>query len=651
MNRTADPISRLSRTLALLLVCWCSLIHAQVPHQLNYQGYLTNPSGAAINNASLSLTFKLYTVASGGTELYGETQSVIVINGIFNALIGSVAPLTLAFDQPYFIGISAGGDTEMTPRQPLAASPYAIRSASSESLAATALIAASNLPATQLLPTVACATNQIPQWNGSAWICATVSSGSGSGTVSNVATGAGLTGGPISTTGTISIAPGGVTAAMLASNLSLGGTTTGTFSGPLTGNVTGNVSGSAASANTATTATTALFSAAPWVTSGSNLYYNAGSIGIGTANPQVPLEVITTAGTGNAFEVTSLGGAPAIYGRRANGTTAAPSNVQLGNTVAVFAARGYGASAYGSFTGYMDFQATENWTNTAQGTRLRFFTPASGSNSPQQRMVIDHNGNVGIGATIPGSTLTVAGTIESTSGGVKFPDSTLQTTAATKTAYQNVKVVAKSGGDFTTISAALAAITDNTATNRYLVYVAPGTYTEQVTMKPYVDIEGAGELPTRINFASFPSANSGTVLGASNAELRFLTVENTGGPGNAIAIYNNLASPRLTHVTLSLPGGNASYGIISDTSSMTLNNVIITGASSGITNNTGSGIVRIINSQISGSAFTLAQSAGYTTTVVTSQLSGGGAIFNSGGSVTCVFSYGSSYAALNAACL
>jgi len=39
-------------------------------------------------------------------------------------------------------------------------------------------------------------------------------------------------------------------------------------------------------------------------------------------------------------------------------------------------------------------------------------------------------GNVGIGDPNPSEKLTVAGTIESTSGGVKFPDGTTQTTAA-----------------------------------------------------------------------------------------------------------------------------------------------------------------------------------------------------------------------------
>ena len=65
------------------------------------------------------------------------------------------------------------------------------------------------------------------------------------GTVTRVVAGTGLTGGPISTIGGLSVASFGVTAALLAPNLSLGGTTDGNFKGPLTGNVTSNVVGNA----------------------------------------------------------------------------------------------------------------------------------------------------------------------------------------------------------------------------------------------------------------------------------------------------------------------------------------------------------------------------------------------------------------------
>jgi hypothetical protein len=125
--------------------------------------------------------------------------------------------------------------------------------------------------------------------------------------------------------------------------------------------------------------------------------------------------------------------------------------------------------------------------------------------------------------------------------------------------YRNVLVVARSGGDFRAVQKALNSITDNSPTNRYLVWVAPGTYTETVTMKQYVDIEGAGEMVTRIVNAG--GANSATLLGASNAELRYLTVESTSFPW-ATAILNANASPSMLHVTAisSLPTSDASSG-------------------------------------------------------------------------------------------
>lgn len=61
-----------------------------------------------------------------------------------------------------------------------------------------------------------CTSGQIPKWNGTAWACA--ADANSGGTVTSVTTGSGLTGGPISTTGTIAIASGGVAFSHLAQN-------------------------------------------------------------------------------------------------------------------------------------------------------------------------------------------------------------------------------------------------------------------------------------------------------------------------------------------------------------------------------------------------------------------------------------------------
>jgi hypothetical protein len=69
---------------------------------------------------------------------------------------------------------------------------------------------------------------------------------------------------------------------------------------------------------------------------------------------------------------------------------------------------------------------------------LSFGTAGASASTPTERMRIDTSGNVGIGTATPNSPLTVAGRIESTSGGIKFPDGSTQTSAA-----NNAQVYAK----------------------------------------------------------------------------------------------------------------------------------------------------------------------------------------------------------------
>ena len=61
------------------------------------------------------------------------------------------------------------------------------------------------------------------------------------------------------------------------------------------------------------------------------------------------------------------------------------------------------------------------------GARYAFYDSDDLTN---ELLTIKGSGNVGIGTTSPSEKLTVVGTIESTSGGIKFPDGTTQTTAA-----------------------------------------------------------------------------------------------------------------------------------------------------------------------------------------------------------------------------
>jgi hypothetical protein len=101
------------------------MIWAAVPQTLSYQGVLRGADGDLVADGSYSLTFKLYDEAD--TELWSDAQPAVpVVKGIFNAILGSVMPLTLPFDEPYFLGVTVGAGDELTPRIPLTAAAYSL---------------------------------------------------------------------------------------------------------------------------------------------------------------------------------------------------------------------------------------------------------------------------------------------------------------------------------------------------------------------------------------------------------------------------------------------------------------------------------------------------------------------------------------------
>jgi len=105
--------------------------------------------------------------------------------------------------------------------------------------------------------------------------------------------------------------------------------------------------------------------------------------------------------------------------------------------------------------------------------------------------------------------------------------------------FTNIVNVATSGAAFTSIATAVASITDSSASNPYLVKVAPGIYDEsqQTQVPSFVRLEGAGAGVTvlRINLNGSFAAGAAVTL-SDDSLISGMTVRNTANAGNAIGI-------------------------------------------------------------------------------------------------------------------
>lgn len=114
----------------------------------------------------------------------------------------------------------------------------------------------------------------------------------------------------------------------------------------------------------------------------------------------------------------------------------------------------------------------------------------------------------------------------------------------------NTVKVTPGGATFQTIGAALASITDASLKKQYLITAGPGTYNEQVILKPYVYLHGSGVDQTFVTTAPVASddfMNRGTIVAASNSGIANLTASCLGGSwgGNSTALMAYGCTPFL----------------------------------------------------------------------------------------------------------
>jgi hypothetical protein len=188
-------------------------------------------------------------------------------------------------------------------------------------------------------------------------------------------------------------------------------------------------------------------------------------------------------------------------------------------------------------------------------------------------------------------------------------------------------------GDYLLLSFALASITDAGVNKPSVIKIAPGIYTETapVVLKDYVDVEGSGQDITTINCACSKnnfdaSAAAVSAVGAITAEIRHLTINNTGGGNqNGFGVYTN--------------------GVVTNGSFSMLH--VATTAIGGTLENFG-----VWNSSITGATYSIYNDSSSGAKVADTALVGGSAVKVAGtGVFTCVGVYNAAFVALGTSCV
>jgi hypothetical protein len=126
-------------TMELLFIVMMVLIaivaqSQNVPTTVSFQGYLSDKTTGDPLNGNFDMRFSLFDANSGGTELWFDDYSAVPVSkGLYTVILGDKKPISLAFNQPYYLQMKVGLETLDT-RLTLTSSGYSISSTNASNL-------------------------------------------------------------------------------------------------------------------------------------------------------------------------------------------------------------------------------------------------------------------------------------------------------------------------------------------------------------------------------------------------------------------------------------------------------------------------------------------------------------------------------------
>ena len=430
--------------LGLLITAGAS---AQVPEQINYQGYLADSAGNALTDP-VQVRFSLYGVETGGVPLWTDTLAIVPSQGLFTAPLGNpMNPFPVGlFDTPLYLGIQVETDAEMTPRVALTAAPYSNKAADAETVGGmTAASLDQSGDVATLATDVGAAQASLTQL---ATDVTTVQAGvdTNLSAIDQLQVDVGQAESDI----------GQLQSDLAATDADL--TTVENTLPTLQSRVTGTCSGGSSIRviNAAGTVTCELDDTGPWSVNANSTYVTSGNVGIGTSQPLATLMVDAPAAT-DALRV-RVGAVTRLLVNDNGGVSVGTATPAASNGLFVAGDVGVGTATPAARLSLwdVDWQMTllnpnaggnewhvgssaDSWG--AGGGKLVFSPTSSSGNAA---MVMDENRNVGISTVAPETRLHVKGGSDVSPAGGGYL--TLGDTGGTNIALDNNEIMARNNG-------------------------------------------------------------------------------------------------------------------------------------------------------------------------------------------------------------